>query len=92
MDKANVAQRGRGAKALKETLNDAFLCLEQAYQEQIVESAFEEVELREHIYHRIRLIRDLSEILTKIVADGEIAHADIIRMAKINAGEVKEFF
>ncbi len=60
--------------------------------DQISESAFDEADLREHLYHRIRVIKDFHEILSVMVADGQIAHAEIIHKAKIETGELKEFF
>ena len=56
MDKSIIAQRGRGFREIKGKLAIPLMELEAAYQEQIVDSAFEDTELREHIYHRIRLL------------------------------------
>ncbi len=92
MDKSIIAQRGRGFKEIKGKLAEPLMALEAAYQEQIVESASDDQELREHIYHRIRLIRDFNDILQRLIGDGEIATADIRRMAQIDSGKIKEFF
>lgn len=92
LDKQLLAQRGRGLKDIKGQLAEPLVILETSYQEQITESAFEETELREHLYHRIRLIKDFSIILQRFISDGQLAEADIKRMAQIDAGKIKEFF
>ena len=88
----NAVGRMHAAKALSVTLDESFMILEASYFEQIMESASDDTELREHIYHRIRIMQDMKTVLMKIVADGQIAEADIMRKAKIDKGELKEFF
>jgi len=85
-------QKAQSAKALSQTLEEPFKILEASYFEQIIESASDDSELREYIYHRIRVMKDLKIVLTKIVADGQIAEADIVRIGKIESGELKEFY
>ncbi len=87
-----ATSRGIAAKALGATLHDSFMILEASYVEQIIESVSDDGQLREHIYHRLRIMKDMETVLMKIVADGQIAEADIMRQAKIDKGELKEFF
>ena len=84
--------RMNAAKALGVALNETFMILEASYVEQIIESASDDEKLREHIYHRLRVMKDVQAVLMKIVADGQIAEADVMRQAQIDKGEMKEFF
>lgn len=92
MANPKTIQRAQSAKALSKQLEEPFMILEASYVEQIIGSPSDDSELREHIYHRLRVLQDMKVIFTKIIADGQIAEVDIIREAKINSGEIKEFF
>ena len=85
-------QKMHAATSLSKTLEDNCLILETSYMQQIIDSASDESELREHIYHRLRVLKDLKVVLTKVIANGQISQADVIRMSKIQSGEIKEFF
>ncbi len=84
--------RMHAAKSLSIALKETLAILEASYVEQIIESASDDEILREHIYHRLRIMKDMETVLMKIVADGQIAEADVMRQAKIDKGELKEFF
>ena len=92
LDKQQKIAQSRSVSSMRTHLTDIMLTLEQAYMDQITESAFDEADLREHLYHRIRVLKDFDRVMGMIVADGQIAQADVIRMAKIETGELKEFF
>ncbi len=92
MDKSQKIATSRSVDNMRKHLADIMLTLEQAYMEQISESPFEDVDLREHLYHRIRILKDFDKVMMMIIADGQIAQADVVRMAKIQTGEIKEFF
>ena len=92
MANPQAINRAQSAKVLTQALEDPFKILEASYLQQITESAFDEKDLREFIYHRIRIMNDLKTVLTKIIADGQIAEADIVRIGKIESGEIKEFY
>lgn len=88
----DAINRMQAAKSLGNTLHETFMILEASYVEQIIESPSDDEILREHIYHRLRIMKDMETVLMKIVADGQIAEADIMRKAQIDKGELKEFF
>ena len=92
LDKQQSIQRAQVAKSLSDQLKEPFLILEQSYMEQIIDSTSDDEQLREHLYHRLRVVKDLQVILTQIIADGQLARADIIHLAKVDSGEIKEFF
>ena len=85
-------EKMQAAKSLSTTLDEVCVILEQGYLTQIIESASDDAQLREHIYHRLRVLKDMKVVLTKIVATGQVAEADIMHIAKIQSGELKEFY
>ena len=88
----NTSDKGKSYEVIKVQLDSVFMTLEASYIEQLVESSSEDKEMREHIYHRIRVLKDFMRIIDLIIAEGKISQADIIRLAKIEGGDRKEFF
>ncbi len=82
---------GAQFKGAQETLEMVFDILHRSYMEQLVESEFHDVELREECYRMIKTLDNMTQIFTKVVSAGELAAGDIELMAKIDRGEVKEF-
>ena len=91
-NKQQSAQKGREFEVLKVQLDEIFMTLEQAYTEQLIESAAEDGGLREHIYHRINVLKDFMRVIDNIVSSGKISQAEIIRQAQIDNGEKRDFF
>ncbi len=87
-----TSDKGKSYEVIKVQLDNVFMTLEASYIEQLVESSSEDTELRDHIYHRIRVLKDFMRIIDLIIAEGKISQADIIRLAKIEGGERKDFF
>lgn len=92
MSNQKAVTKGEQYQALKVQLDDVFLTLEQSYMDQLIESAMEDDQLRNHIYHRIRVLKDFMRVIDLVIADGKVARADIIRVSKIDSGAVKPFF
>lgn len=92
MTKQDTAQKGREYSALRVQLDDIFMTLEQSYMDQFNESSFEEADLREHLYHRIRVMKDFARVIDSIISSGQISQAEIIRLSKIESGEKREWF
>ncbi|MCK5315379.1 MAG: hypothetical protein KAJ53_09665 [Anaerolineales bacterium] len=91
-NKQQSAQKGREFEVLKVQLDEIFMTLEQAYTEQLIESAAEDGDLREHIYHRINVLKDFMRVIDTIISSGKISQAEIVRQAQIQQGEKREFF
>ena len=64
----------------------------QSYLDQIADSDVEDRALRDECYHRVCALDALDKVFRKIIAAGELADAEIVQMAKIAKGEVKDFF
>ena len=92
MSKEQSAQKGREFQALRVQLDEVFMTLEQSYMDQFNESSFEDADLREHLYHRIRVMKDFARVIDAVVSSGQISQAEIIRLSKIESGEKREFF
>ena len=92
MASRNPIEKMQAAKSLGNTLGEICTILEISYMEQLIESESDEATLRDHIYHRLRILKDMQVVLNKIVASGQIAEAEVIRRAKIQTGELKEFY
>lgn len=90
--KERTAQKGREFEALKVQLDEIFLTLEQAYMDQLVDSAIEDRLLRDHIYQRINILKDFMRVIDNIIASGKISQAEIVRQAQIQQGEKRDFF
>ncbi len=91
-NKQQSAQKGREFEVLKVQLDEIFMTLEQAYTEQLIESAAEDGDLREHIYQRINVLKDFMRVIDTIISSGKISQAEIVRQAQIQQGEKREFF
>ena len=92
VNKQQTAEKGRQYEVLKVQLDEVFLTLEQAYMDQLIDSAVEDRLLRDHIYQRINVLKDFMRVIDNIVSSGKISQAEIVRQAQIDRGEKRDFF
>ncbi len=81
MDKQQTASKGKQFEALRVQLDEVFLTLEQSYMDQLMGSAVEDVDLREHIYQRVNVLKDFMRVIDTIIASGKVSQAEIIRQS-----------
>lgn len=92
LDKHQSAQKGKQFEALRVQLDEVFLTLEQSYTDQLIDSAVEDGDLREHIYHRINVLKDFMRVIDNVISSGKVSAAEIVRQSQIQTGEKRGFF
>jgi hypothetical protein len=51
--------------------------LERLHVEELLNSKDEDIDLREHIYHRVRVLRDMKECMRVVIANGANAEKEL---------------
>lgn len=68
---------------------DLLQALENSYFEEWTESDHDDQSLREHIFHRIRVLRDMRTVMTKVITGGKTAEAELKHLQSLQ--DVKPF-